>query len=190
MQGRLLGLTFAFVCAAMLPAPLRAQSFNQTGPFLGTWCAQGNSSLRTSIVANGPFNLTLTNEHGSTSNGIVSGPNSRQITAPDWNLVQGSLSGDGRTISWSNNTFWSRCPRHAYIDLQGTWYSSGNQSLACHIDQRRGSLSLQNESGGSATGSFVGSHRISTMWSGTAIVGTISGDQNRIDWSNGTFWTR
>jgi hypothetical protein len=183
-------LIVAFGLAAFAPSQASAQSFNQTGPFLGVWCAQGNPSLRASIEANGPFNLTLTNESGSTSQGIVSGPNGNQITAPDWNLVQGNLSADGRTISWSNNTFWSRCPRPGYVDVQGTWYVSGDQSQACYIDQRGGRISLQNEAGASASGSFVGARQITTNWSGTTITGTIARNQNRIDWSNGTFWTR
>jgi hypothetical protein len=191
MRRQLFGLIAALGFAAFAASPGFAQSFNQTGPFLGAWCAQGNPGLRASIEPNGPFNLTLTNESGSTSQGIVSGPNGNQIMAPDWNLVQGNLSPDGRTISWSNNTFWSRCPRpQQYVDVQGTWYVGGDQSQACYIDQRGGRLSLQNEAGASASGSFVGMRQITTNWSGTTIAGTIARNQNRIDWSNGTFWTR
>jgi hypothetical protein len=168
---------------------VRAQSgVNQTGPFLGAWCVQGDSSRRASIAANGPFNLTLTNENGSTSSGIVSGINGQQITAPDWNLVQGNLSADGQTITWSNNTSWSRC--RDYTDVQGTWYVGGDFSRACRIDQNNGSLNLRNELGQPGTGSFSGKRQIATVWSGVQITGTISRDKNRIDWSNGTYWTR
>jgi hypothetical protein len=190
MKRQRFGLFVALVFVASASSPGGAQGFNQTGPFLGVWCAQGNPSLRASIAASGPFNMTLTNESGSTSQGIVSGPDSRQVTAPDWNLVQGNLSPDGQTISWSNNTFWSRCPRPQYVDVQGTWYVSGDQSRACYIDQRGRRLSLQNEAGAGASGSFVGTRQITTNWSGNTITGTIARSQNRIDWSNGTFWTR
>jgi hypothetical protein len=165
------------------PQPAAAQSgLNQTGSFLGAWCAQGDPNRRASIAANGPFNLSLTNENGSTSNG-------NQITAPDWNVVQGTLSADGRTINWSNNTYWSRCSRR-YIDVQGTWYVGGDQTKPCRIDQRSGNLRLRNESGQTATGRFTGGRQIATVWSGTPIGGTISRDHNRIDWDNGTYWTR
>jgi len=182
-------LIVTFGLAALLPTAGGAQSgLNQTGPFLGTWCAQGDPSRRASITANGPFNLNLTNESGSTSTGVLTGPNSGQVTAPQWNLVQGTLSSDGQTINWSNNTYWTRCIRH--IDVQGTWYVGGDSSRPCRIRQRNGSLSLRNETGQTGTGSFTGARTIATMWSGTPISGTISRDQNRINWSNGTYWTR
>jgi hypothetical protein len=178
--------------AAAGPAAGVAQSLlDPTGPFLGTWCVAGDSSRRASITRNGPFNLSLTNESGSTSSGLISGPNSRQVTAPDWNLVQGMLSADGKTINWSNNTFWARCKRNRHdINVQGTWYVGGDQSRACRIDQQNGALSLRNETGQTGSGTFTKSHHITTSWSGTRIEGTISRDQNRIDWSNGTYWTR
>lgn len=135
------------LCLTLLVSPAaRAQAgMNQTGPFLGSWCAQGDPSRRASIAANGPVNLTLTNENGSSSMGLISGPNGNQITAPDWNLVQGTLCADSRTINWSNNTFWMRC-RH-FVDVQGTWYAGGDQTKPCRIDRRNGALSLRNESG-------------------------------------------
>jgi hypothetical protein len=183
-------LAAALSVALLIPSPGAAQSGpDQTGPFLGVWCAQGNPSSRASIAANGPFNVNLTNENGSTSIGMISGMSSRQITAPEWNLVQGTLSADGRTISWSNNTYWTRCPR-TYVNVQGTWYVGGDQSRPCHINQRSGNVSLRNETGQTGNGSFTSSNQIATTWSGTPISGTISSDQNRIDWSNGTYWTR
>ncbi len=164
-------------------------SFNQGGPFVGTWCAQGDPTRRASIAQNGPFNLSLTNESGSTSAGMITGPSGRQITAPQWNLVQGTLSADGQTIAWSNNTFWTRCSRQ-YADVQGTWYVSGDQSRPCRIDQFNGSISLRNEVGQTGSGSFTGARRLATVWSGNSILGMISRNYNRIDWSNGTYWTR
>lgn len=184
-------IAVVFACAVLLPSAATAQNgFGQTGPFIGTWCAQGDPTRRASISANGPFNLNLTNETGSTSSGMVTGPNSRQVTAPQWNLVQGNLSPDGRTITWSNNTYWTRCGGHRYVDVQGTWYVGGDPSRACRITQRGASLALRNETGQRGTGSFSGSRQIGTTWSGTPITGTISRDNNRIDWSNGTYWTR
>lgn len=177
--------------SAFQPLTTRAQNgFDQTGAFVGTWCAQGDPKKRTSITANGPFNFNLTNETGSTSSGIVSGPSGNAITAPQWNLVQGHLSADGQTINWSNNTFWARCRDRHRINVQGTRYVGGDLSRPCRINQRKGSFTLRNDIGQTGSGSFTSSHQITTTWSGTSISGTISDDQNRIDWSNGTYWTR
>ncbi|NYF89657.1 hypothetical protein RBB79_08890 [Tunturiibacter empetritectus] len=161
------------------------------GGFLGAWCAQGDPSKQASISASGPM-LNLTNESGSTSIGNLQGDN--QIVAPEWQFVTGTLSG-GR-IDWSNGTFWTRCyngggggGRRA-PNLNGRWYPNGNRSLSCSIQQRRGNLTLQNENGDRATGSFNGKWSVTTNWQGTSIAGTISRDGNRIDWSNGTYWIR
>jgi len=169
---------------------------NQQGSagFLGAWCAQGDPSKQASISSNGPM-LNLTNESGSTSIGNMQGDN--QIVAPEWQFVTGTLSGDGRRINWSNETFWARCyggggggGGYRTPNLNGNWYPNGNRSLQCSIQQRRGNLTLQNEVGDRATGSFHGKWSVTTNWQGTSILGTISRDGNRIDWSNGTYWIR
>ena len=168
---------------------------NQQGSvgFLGVWCAQGDPSKQASISSNGPM-LNLTNESGSTSIGNMEGNN--QISAPEWQFVTGTLSGDGRRINWSNGTFWARCPSggggggYRTPNLNGNWYPNGNRSLQCSIQQRRGNLTLQNEVGDRATGSFNGKWGVTTNWQGTRITGTISKDGTRIDWSNGTYWIR
>ena len=162
---------------------------------MGAWCAQGDPSKHASISNNGAF-LNLTNENGDTSIGNLQGPN--QIVAPGWQFVTGTLSGDGRQINWSNGTFWARCysggggggwgPRRP--NLNGNWYPNGNRSLSCSIQQRRNNLTLQNEVGQRATGSFNGRRQIVTNWQGARIVGTIAPNGTRIDWDNGTYWMR
>jgi hypothetical protein len=170
----------------------RQQRNNQqwSAGFLGAWCVQGDPSKQASISSNGPM-LNLTNESGSTSIGNLQGSN--QIVAPEWQFVTGTLNG-GR-IDWSNGTFWTRCNNgggggRRAPNLNGRWYPNGNRSLSCSIQQRRGNLTLQNESGDRATGSFNGKWSVTTNWQGTSIAGTISRDGNRIDWSNGTYWIR
>jgi len=161
--------------------------------FLGAWCAQGDRTKQALISSNGPM-LNLTNESGSTSIGNMQGNN--QIVAPEWQFVTGTLSGDGQRIDWSNGTFWKRCYNggggggYRTPNLNGNWYPNGNRSLQCSIQQRRGNLTLQNENGDRATGSFNGKWKVTTTWQGTRIAGTISSDANRIDWSNGTYWIR
>jgi hypothetical protein len=163
----------------------------QGAGFMGAWCAQGDPTKQASISNNGVF-LSLTNENGDTSIGNLQGSN--QISAPGWQFVTGTLSGNGRQINWSNGTFWARCPSggggNHYGSLSGNWYPNGNRSLSCSIQQHRGNLTLQNEVGQKATGSFNGRGQVSTNWSGTRINGTVSRDGNRINWDNGTFWIR
>jgi hypothetical protein len=173
------------------PMPSRSQTNGSQGAgFMGAWCAQGDPTKQASISNNGAF-LNLTNENGDTSVGNLQGAN--QVVAPGWQFVTGTLSRDGRQINWSNGTFWARCRNSGgggRRNLNGNWYPNGNRSLSCSIQQHRGSLTLQNETGQRATGSFNGRNRVSTNWSGTRISGMLSSDGNRIDWDNGTYWIR
>ena len=167
----------------------RSGSQNGMG-FVGGWCAQGDRTKQASISNNGAF-FNLTNENGDTSIGNLQGNN--QIQAPGWQFVTGTLTQNGRQINWSNGTFWARCPSGGgggTLNLNGNWYPNGNRSMQCSIQQHRGNLQLQNESGQRATGSFNGRYNVSTNWQGTKISGTVTRDGNRINWDNGTYWIR
>jgi hypothetical protein len=166
-------------------------SSRQNAGFLGGWCAQGDPTKQTSISYNGAF-YNLTNETGDTSIGSLQGNN--QIQAPGWQFVTGTLSQNGRQIRWSNGTFWARCPTGGsgggQLNLNGSWYPNGNRSQQCSIQQRHGSLMLQNEVGQRATGSVNGKFHLTTNWQGSTINGTVSRDGTRINWDNGTYWIR
>src|ERR1700690_3109528 len=172
-----------------LAAPPPQNPMSSSG-FQGAWCAQGDPTKQCSISSNGVF-LTLTNETGSTSSGHLVGMSQNVVSADEWNFVQGTLSGDGRTINWSNGTYWARCPGggggggHRTPNLDGTWYRGGDRSQACHIRQRRRNIQLRNEGGQTATGSIDGRGHVTTNWSGTQINGTLSPDGNTIYWNNG-----
>jgi len=80
-------------------------------------------------------------------------------------------------------------------DISGTWYAYGDMTKRCHISQSGRSVTVTNEQGQTAQGNFVNNdpNRLNTHWGGFAggqIFGTISSDLRRIDWSNGTYWTR
>ncbi len=177
----------------VLASSMQPNGFQQASGFLGAWCAQGDPGKRASISASGGGFLRLTNENGDTSVGNVRGPN--QVTAPQWQFVAGTLSGNGSRISWSNGTFWARCydgsgGGYYRLNLTGTWYANGDRSKSCSIQQHRQSLNLQNESGQGASGSFTGRDRITTNWAGATIGGSVTRDGNRINWDNGTYWVR
>jgi hypothetical protein len=163
----------------------------RSAAFTGGWCAQGDSTKQASISDNGAF-LTLTNENGDTSTGQYQGQNG--IVAPGWQFVTGTLSTDGSQINWSNGTFWARCNTggngHQRLNLTGTWYAQGNHSQSCSIRQRGNNVELNNQSGDHASGQITGKRQLTTNWNGTSIVGTVTANGNRINWDNGTFWTR
>ncbi|HXM13734.1 MAG TPA: hypothetical protein VN933_00755 [Candidatus Eremiobacteraceae bacterium] len=167
---------------------------NQGAGFLGQWCAQGDPNKQTSITSNGGVFFNLTNEQGDTSPGTLQGPN--VISAPGWQFVTGTLTPDGSQINWSNGTYWQRCnnggggggwrrPR-----IEGTWYRSGNRSQRCAIRRRGDTYTLTNEASAHATGSWDSRRQLTTNWSGTIISGIVTNGGNRINWDNGTFWTR
>jgi hypothetical protein len=159
--------------------------------FTGAWCAQGDPTKQASIADNGAF-LTSTNENGDTSTGQYQGQNG--IVAPGWQFVTGTLSQDGSQINWSNGTFWARCNTggggHQRLNLTGTWYAQGNRSQSCSIRQRGNNLQLSNQSGDNASGQITGKRQLTTNWNGTNIAGTVTANGNRINWDNGTYWTR
>lgn len=161
----------------------------QSAAFTGAWCAQGDPTKQASISDNGAF-LTLTNESGNTSTGQYQGQNA--IVAPGWQFVTGTLNQNGNQINWSNGTFWARCNSGGGggLNLTGTWYAQGNRAQSCSISQRGRGLQLSNESGDRASGQFTGRRQLTTNWDGNSIVGTVTPDGNRINWDNGTFWTR
>jgi hypothetical protein len=171
--------------------------FGQNSAFLGQWCAQGDRSKQASISANG-LSLKVTNEQGSSSIANYQGMDQNTIVAPQWQFVTGSLSSDGSRIDWSNGTFWARCNsgggggggRGRLPNLQGTWYRSGNRSMSCSIQQNRKGLTFINESGQTAQGKFLGSRNVTANWSGQTINGTLVNNAGRINWDNGTFWSR
>jgi len=157
----------------------------------GDWCAQGDKKKPCSITNNGAF-LTFTNEQGSTSIGHFTNTQQTEFSADEWQFVHGTLSQDGLRIDWTNGTYWMRCSGSGgrRPNLDGTWYRDGDHSLRCTIRQKKGNLTLKNEVGQTATGTFDSSRRITTNWSGERIDGTISSDGNTIEWDNGTSWSR
>jgi hypothetical protein len=198
---RALALKMTVLVAALVLTTLISSQFvsavptpqgNQGAGFLGQWCAQGDPNKQTSITGNGVF-YTLTNENGDTSPGNLQGPS--VMSAPGWQFVTGNLTSDGSQINWSNGTFWARCnngggggwrrPR-----IEGTWYRSGNRSQRCSIRRRGDTYTLTNEASARATGSWNSRRQLTTNWSGTIITGVVTSGGNRINWDNGTFWTR
>jgi hypothetical protein len=150
----------------------------------GRWFHDGKP---TSISVS-DINVTITNEHGQSSSGHLTG---NDLVMP-WLGIRGSVSDGGRRISWSNGTTWTR-KSHEHgsdsgqgigRDLNGRWYHDGKPtSISVSSD---GSVTITNEHGQSSRGSMSGNE---IMISG-GIRGQVSHEGKRISWSNGTEWRR
>ena len=70
------------------------------------------------------------------------------------------------------------------------WYRDGNHSLACSIKQNKKNLTFTNESGQTARGSFLGPKHVTANWGGQTINGALVNNAGRINWDNGTSWSR
>jgi hypothetical protein len=171
------------------PQPAGAQLPPNVNPqFIGRWCVGGDPAKIATIAASA-FGLQLTNEIGSTSPAQSVALDGSTIVALQWDLVQGTLTRNGSRINWTNNTFWSHCSPSG-TTLDGTWYANGDPGRPCSITQQYGALTFVNETGITAAGQFNGPRHIEARWQGKTIGATISSDGTRINWDNGTFWTR
>jgi hypothetical protein len=182
-------LVLCAVLALIVPAaPARAQgSISQR--FFGAWCAQGDPT-RNASISSSAYGAQATNEAGSTSPLFPGGINGASVVAPAWSGVRGTLDASGSRITWSNGTYWTRCGSHAPVTLSGTWYAQGDPSRACTVVQRYGRLTFTNEQGVTASGFFDGPRHLIATWNGTKIGATLHRGGRRIDWDNGTYWTR
>lgn len=88
---------------------------------------------------------------------------------------------------------WSVAHAGTLPNISGAWYAGGNPNNRCSINQSGSSVSLTNERGATATGTFTDPSTVDSNWGpfgGGHITGHISGDLRTITWSNGTYWTR
>ncbi len=75
-------------------------------------------------------------------------------------------------------------------DISGAWFPNGNPTILCRISQSGSSVSLTDEHGATATGTFTDPSTLSTARGGKQITGTISSDLQTITWSDGAYWSR
>lgn len=85
---------------------------------------------------------------------------------------------------------WTTVRAGTLPNISGRWYANGKASKPCSLSQSGTSVSLRNESGISASGTFTDPSTLSTYWGPVNITGHISNDLSTITWSNGTYWTR
>lgn len=148
----------------------------------GRWYHDGKP---TNISVSG-FNVTITNEHGQSSSGHITG---NDLVMPFLG-IRGVVTDGGRRISWSNGTTWTRGHGHGFDpgqgvggDLNGRWYHDGKPtSISVSFGGR---VTITNEVGQSSSGSISGDE---------IVIGSLRGrvvhHGKRISWSNGTEWRR
>jgi hypothetical protein len=71
--------------------------------------------------------------------------------------------------------------------LEGTWYLNGERDKRCEIVSTRGGLEVRNERGDSSPLVYDRGSIRARDWEG-GLRGEVRGD--RIEWANGTTWTR
>jgi hypothetical protein len=146
----------------------------------GRWYHDGKA---TSISVSG-FNVTITNEHGQSSSGHVTGSD---LIMPFLG-IRGHVSHSGRSISWTNGTEWTREPPKSGSalgqGLGGRWYHDGKPT-SINVSSG-GSVTITNEVGQSGTGHMSGNEIVISG----GLRGQVSHGGQRISWNNGTEWRR
>jgi hypothetical protein len=141
----------------------------------GTWFVNGQAA---SIVQSGA-SLTFTNEHGGIARGSFTSPSA--IVATEWGNLNGTLSNNNQTLTWSNGSVWTFVPPN----IAGTWLINGKQAT---IGQNGSTLTFTNENGGTSAGLFISATQVeATGWGN--LIGTLSNNNQTLSWSNGTVWT-
>ena len=80
-----------------------------------------------------------------------------------------------------------RNTRDDWRRLEGTWYLNGERDKPCEIVSTRGGLEVRNERGDSSPLVYDRGSIRARDWEG-GLRGQVRGD--RIEWANGTTWTR
>jgi len=80
-----------------------------------------------------------------------------------------------------------RDTRDDWRRLEGTWYLNGERDKPCEIVSTRGGLEARNERGDSSLLVYDRGSIRARDWEG-GLRGQVRGD--RIEWANGTTWTR
>lgn len=140
------------------------------------------------LVARDGRSITIINEFNQRNDGFAT--SNRDLVVRSLRIT-GRVSKDGRRISWSNGTEWTRernIPGPApELNLSGRWLRNGRPTnIQVARDGRN--FTITNEWGLRSTGSISRSGELRVpSW---RVTGRLSNNGRRISWSNGTEWTR
>ena len=195
------------------PTGSSAPPASQTGfasGLSGRWYHDGKP---TSIdVAPDGRKVTVIDENGFRTYGDIMSSREFVITS-SFERLRGTMSPDGKRISWSNGGTWTRDPHQRGFDrgqapgqgssvsgwynggsdygsapsqrqdISGRWYHDGKPTSISVSGQ---TVTITNELGQSSSGSMSGNEIVISG----GIRGHVSHDGRRISWTNGTVWTR
>lgn len=145
----------------------------------GMWFING---LSTYILQN-DTTLTLVNENGGSAEGrVLTGTT---IIADTWGGLNATVSDDMNRIDWDNGSVWTRADLTPIPVLPEEFEFNG---LHTHLEQHGVELIVTNEHGDASRARFLSPTQIvASEWGD--LIGTLSLDNQRIDWSNASAWT-
>jgi hypothetical protein len=188
-------LLCAGLIAAVLTGPYvaSAQPYDRGGSerreanLAGKWYLNGERDKPVEIRSSRK-GLEARNENGDTSRLERRGNNVRAL---EW---EGGLTGNikGDRIEWANGSTWTRAPSSRRgsdnSNLAGTWYLNGDRNQRVEIVASRDGLQAKNERGQTSRLQADRDGDVRALdWEG-GLVGAHKRD--RIEWQNGTIWTR
>jgi hypothetical protein len=174
------------ICTLILvsTASARPTSSGSAAGLDGKWYHDGKPTRI--LVAPDGRSITIVNELGQSSDGYAADPGNLAIPSLG---ITGHVSKDRRRITWTNGTEWRRessIPDRT-VNISGRWFRDGQPtSIDVAADGRN--FTIMQEWGLRATGRITGNGElIVPAWK---VTGRVKQNGQRINWSNGTEWTR
>ena len=158
-----------------------AMGYSQDANLGGVWYHDGKE---TRLNVKDKDHVVFVNENGDKAVGHFTDP--WHVKVPKWN-VTGTIKEGGNSISWSNNTVWTRQSGGGKTHISGRWYHD-NKPTWIEVYGSGWKFTITNEQGQKSSGEAKSSRELYIPSLG--ITGHISSDGNKIKWSNGTVWTR
>jgi len=165
-------------------ASARPHSSGSAAGLDGQWYHDGKPTRI--LVAPDNRSITIINEFGQKNDGHAA--TNRDLVIPSLG-ISGQVNKNGRRITWTNGTEWRRessIPDRT-VNISGRWFRDGQPtSIDVAADGRN--FTIVQEWGLRATGRITGNGElIVPAWK---VTGRVKQNGQRINWSNGTEWTR
>jgi hypothetical protein len=152
----------------------------------GKWYHDGKPTRI--LVAPDNRSITIINEFGQKNDGYAA--TNRDLVIPSLG-ISGQVNKNGRRISWTNGTEWTREAKNpgpdSGVNLSGRWFRNG-QPTSIEVAPDGRNFTIVQEWGLRATGRITGNGELIVLaWK---VTGRVKQNGQRIKWSNGTEWTR
>jgi hypothetical protein len=152
------------------------------------WLYNNDLTKLTSTITESSGNILFINEWCDVDEGNMTGGTAKPNTWP----VVGNITSD--QIVWNTGPSWHRRSDQTVPNLAGLWYSQGKDGTKRpFIYQAATMLKFINENDETSAGCINTPNNVAAsywIYKDHAIHASISADGQRIDWENGTLWTR